>query len=309
MPTITEVVPYNPEWPQQFAEERVRVHNALGSHCIEVRHIGSTSVPGLAAKPIIDVLPIVKSLASIDYKNLEELGYEVYGEFGIPFHVFAKKRGEPMYHMHIWEDGNPEIEKHRLFLDYLRGNPAEAKRYENLKKDLALKYRHDRPSYTKGKDRLIQELIEKSGFRGMVLSNPLHDREWEACHRITKEQVFEPQHIAYDPNHPTFTAENHHRFVLTKITKVVSVAHIEFLEDGYAILRILATDEGAKNNGYGSHMLDQMERWVKKEGRHKLYVHVNPKALHFYKKRGYLPLEFNEASINSNAIKLGKTLK
>lgn len=87
MPRHIEVVPYDPNWPRIFEKEAQQIMLALGSNCLEVHHIGSTSITGLSAKPVVDILPVVKDIRTVDSfeKKMEEIGYRAKGEFGIAF--------------------------------------------------------------------------------------------------------------------------------------------------------------------------------------------------------------------------------
>jgi GrpB-like predicted nucleotidyltransferase (UPF0157 family) len=108
-------------------------------------HIGSTSIPGLAAKPIIDIMPVVKYLSKIDDRKLIALAYTPRGEMGMPFRRFYNK-GEPQrtHHVHIWENGNPEIQKHLLFKKYLISHPEMVAKYAELKFKLSAEFGTDR---------------------------------------------------------------------------------------------------------------------------------------------------------------------
>ena len=93
MNRTVEVVSYNPEWPLMFEIESSLIKQALGSNCLAVHHIGSTSIPGLNAKPIIDILPVVKNILDVDASTeaMEKLGYDVKGEYGIAFRRYFQK--------------------------------------------------------------------------------------------------------------------------------------------------------------------------------------------------------------------------
>lgn len=143
-----KVVPYDGRWPELFTQEATKIRAALGKNCITIHHIGSTSVPGLSAKPIIDMVLGVKDILQVDAASLERLGYEGRGELGMLFRRYFSNR---VCHVHIWEEGNPEIDKHLIFKDYLIKNPDEAKRYEALKQRLAETFKMDRTSYTLSK--------------------------------------------------------------------------------------------------------------------------------------------------------------
>jgi GrpB-like predicted nucleotidyltransferase (UPF0157 family)/GNAT superfamily N-acetyltransferase len=306
---IMEVVPYDLNWPKQFEAEAELLKQALGDNCVAIHHIGSTAVPGLAAKPTIDIIPVVKDLSKIDDNKLVVLGYAPRGEMGMPFRSFYNK-GEPRtYHLHIWEEDNPEIEKHLLFRDYLIAHPDAANKYENLKLQLANKFRNDRQNYTGSKDALIKEIIQKSGFMGLTVVRVLLDSELAAYHQIRRTQIFDKlPNIIYDPNHPTMNAENHYHYILMRGVVPVSIAQIEMLDAKTVALRSLATDALYKNMGYGSYLLGLMERWVKQQGGTKILMHAAPRAESFYRERGYVDMEFNDVGVNPDNVNLGRLL-
>jgi len=161
-----EVVDYNPIWPEQFQEEAVQIRRALGQELVATYHMGSTSVPGIKAKPIIDILAEVRDIDKIDElnENLARLGYEAKGEFGIRGRrFFIKNDGQVRtHHLHVFQSGHPEIERVLTFRDYLCAHPQDARAYEQLKEELAHKYPQDRESYTEGKTDFIRELDRKA---------------------------------------------------------------------------------------------------------------------------------------------------
>ena len=128
-----EVVDYNPEWEKQFKEEAKKIKAILGKNCVEIHHIGSTSVKGLKAKPVIDIMPVVKDISLVDGQNaqFEALGYECMGEFGIPGRRFYRKGGDNRtHHIHIFQkDNTAQIQRHLAVRDYLRSNKEKAEEY------------------------------------------------------------------------------------------------------------------------------------------------------------------------------------
>ena len=131
------IAAYNPEWPRIAAVHvgRLRV---LGSTLVTVHHIGSTSVPGLIAKPIIDLMPIVTSLTSLEEQRqrVEALGYQWHGEFGIParrYCTLADEAGVRVVQLHFFKADSPHVERHIAFRDYLRAHPDEANAYATEK--------------------------------------------------------------------------------------------------------------------------------------------------------------------------------
>ena len=115
-----EIYPYDPNWPNIFDHESVMIKEALGSNCTAIHHVGSTSVPGLAAKPKIDIIAEVRDLL-FDKSQLENLGYEYRGGFSIPLRrSFTIRMSDRKINLHIFEENDPEIELNILFRDYLR---------------------------------------------------------------------------------------------------------------------------------------------------------------------------------------------
>ena len=163
---IVVVVPYDPRWPGLFEEERLAVEAAVGTWAEEVEHVGSTAVPGLDAKPVIDVMAGVRSLedSPILVERLAGIGYEYRGEAGIPGRLFFRKlRGsERTHHLHVFELGGGEWDRHILFRDYLREHPEAAREYARLKRDLAARFYHDREAYTDAKTDFISAVVDKA---------------------------------------------------------------------------------------------------------------------------------------------------
>lgn len=135
-----------------------------------------------------------------------------------------------------------------------------------------------------------------------------HYNEWQEYHRIRKQQIFDSINIKYDPNHPTITIDNHHHFVLYKNTEIIAAAHIEFLNDNEAALRSLAVDGSQQNKGFGKYMMQLLEEWLKHKNVKVLKMHARPTAESFYRKLGYVNMEFNDISIQKNYINLGKNI-
>ena len=159
------VVDYQPEWPQQFQAEASLWRAVLGEVLLDIQHIGSTSVPGLAAKPIIDILLAVSDLKTLDSFTtaIEKQGYEVMGEYGIRGRRYFRKGGnQRSHHVHAFQVGDANLERHLAFRDYLRAHPAVAKAYGNLKKEIIQLRVQDSISYGDAKEPFIQEHEEKA---------------------------------------------------------------------------------------------------------------------------------------------------
>lgn len=160
------VVTYQPAWTEAFEKEKQQLQDALGDNVSDIEHIGSTSVPGLAAKPIIDMIAAVDDLSV--YKQLIEpltaLGYEFMPERVFADRVFFPKgpRENRTHHLSLAVKDSDQWRKTITFCDYLRNNTPARSKYQALKTELATKYPNDRASYTKAKEQLIEQLLSEA---------------------------------------------------------------------------------------------------------------------------------------------------
>ncbi|MEM6451802.1 MAG: GrpB family protein [Cyanobacteria bacterium P01_D01_bin.105] len=158
-----EVIPHDPKWREAFEVESKRIANALGTNVIAVHHIGSTAIPGIYAKPIIDLLVEVKDLVEVDERSasMEALSYEVMGEYGIPSRRYFRKNnqtGARTHHVHTFKVGSAQVERHLAFRDYMIAHPENAQRYSELKRRLAKEYPTNIDGYIDGKDGFIKAM-------------------------------------------------------------------------------------------------------------------------------------------------------
>jgi GrpB-like predicted nucleotidyltransferase (UPF0157 family) len=159
-----EIVEYNPDWPKEFEAEAARLNPLFKDNLIAIYHMGSTSVPGLPAKPTIDFAVEVKDIHLVDTinKQMAELGYEAWGEYGITGRrFFVKGVDKRTHHVHAYQTGSPEIKGYLVYRDYLIAHPEYAKEYVALKTSLAKKFRNDRGAYAKGKRDFIDSMVQK----------------------------------------------------------------------------------------------------------------------------------------------------
>ena len=167
------IVPYDPRWPAMYEAEAARLRAVLDpAQVVGMEHFGSTAVPGLAAKPIIDILIAVRSLAvarATMVAPIADLGYAFWPDNPKPDRMFFVKGMPPFgrrrtHHAHITEpDG--EMWRRRLpFRDHLRANPAEARRYEALKHELAERHGADREAYSEAKTAYCEALYRRLGL-------------------------------------------------------------------------------------------------------------------------------------------------
>ncbi len=162
-----EVVPHDFRWKDSFESESKQIPLALGANLVAVHHIGSTSIPQIYAKPIIDILVEVKEITKVDEQNLamEAIGYEVMGEYGIPGRRYFRKDNEAgvrTHHVHAFEVDSAQVKRHLAFRDYMIAHPEDAQRYSELKQELAKEYSYNIDGYMDGKDEFIKEMHRKA---------------------------------------------------------------------------------------------------------------------------------------------------
>ena len=166
------IVGYDPAWPAMYEEEKALILGAIGPWVKGIEHVGSTSVPGLAAKPIIDIMVGVWNLDDAAYciGRLVTVGYDFKPDDDIPERRYFNKGPQARHrHLHMTELGGEFWLRHLLFRDYLRSNPETARRYEALKRDLAARCQNDSMAYTDAKTDFIQS-VEEQALREMGVS-------------------------------------------------------------------------------------------------------------------------------------------
>lgn len=161
-----EVVDHHPDWAQQFKEEAARLTAVLAPELVAIYHLGSTAIPGIKAKPVIDIWIEVKDIEQIDRYNvaMQHLGYVAQGENGIPGRRYFRKGSDQnhTHHVHIYQVGSPDVQQCINFRDYLRAHPAAAQAYSHLKEQLARQFPWDSVSYTEGKTAFVQAINQQA---------------------------------------------------------------------------------------------------------------------------------------------------
>jgi GrpB-like predicted nucleotidyltransferase (UPF0157 family) len=149
---------------EDFARIRSRLSDALGDLALDILHIGSTSVPGLAGKPIIDIDVVIDgddAMPSV-IQRLAAIDYVFEGDRGVPGRfAFTPPRNLPRHHPYVCAKDNPELERHIAFRDFLREHPAEAAAYADLKYELATQYGQDRDGYSLAKTEFVEQILQK----------------------------------------------------------------------------------------------------------------------------------------------------
>lgn len=148
-----DIAAYDPAWAELAEKETERWVTALGEALVTVHHIGSTAVPGLSAKPIVDLVPVIAEGIDIDSLQplVHRMGYEWLGEFGLPRRRYCRRSsptsGKRLIHAHCWVEGDSEIERHLAFRDALRADPMLMGAYEARKRHCASLHRDDMAAY------------------------------------------------------------------------------------------------------------------------------------------------------------------
>ena len=157
---------YSQNYPKMYEEEKVKIESILKDNLVSIYHIGSTSVPNLKSKPIIDIMVSVNSLEMVDENKDEfiKIGYEYLGEFGIKGRRYLRKGGDERTHqIHIFSKSDEyNLKRHLAVKNYLIKHPEVAKVYGDLKESLAKKYPFDIEAYCDGKERFMKELEKKA---------------------------------------------------------------------------------------------------------------------------------------------------
>lgn len=291
------VTPYNPQWPQTFEVEASKIKKALGTNCIAIHHIGSTAVPELTAKPIIDMIAVLKNPEEA-IRSLENLGFEYRGELNIPMRFYFNRSD---VNLHVYKEGHPEIELNLLFRDYLRAHSEARNEYallkSNLLKEKSSYEKNNAPftGYNLGKDAFIRKILKATPFNRMRLMRCTHYLEWEFAKRLRNKFFFDPISIS-DPYTWTFQHPEHVHFIFYQGTEMLGYAHIQLWPDQRAALRILVIDEEYRNRSFGSKCLQLCEEWLKTQ--HVLSIHdeARPDAVAFYRKNGYSEMPFKDPS-------------
>lgn len=296
------VSPYNPDWPKSFAREAATIEQALGSNCIAVHHIGSTAVPGLSAKPIIDMIVVVKDPEQ-SIQPLEALGLKYKGEYNIPMrYYYSRSEGENVaINLHVYEEDHPEIELNLLFRDYLRSHEEACKEYALLKENLL----QEKSSYEKnnslftgynlGKAAFIRNVLKAAHFNRIRIMKCTHHAEWEVAKRLRQRDFFDPLALG-DPYTWTFNHPDHAHLVLYQGVDIIGYAHIQFWPDHRAALRIFVLDEDHRRHGLGCQFLGLCEQWLKRVGVKSLHDEARPNSVDFYRKNGYTEMPFDDPS-------------
>jgi GrpB-like predicted nucleotidyltransferase (UPF0157 family) len=231
-----EVVPYDFSWPKLSETEKEIISAALSDNLVAIHHIGSTAVPGLVAKPKIDIVAVAKDRKNA-IEHLEKAGYAHKGEWNIPLKCGFTKRGTTNVNLHLFFDENhPEVELNLKFRDYLLDHSDVRDEYAALKmKILENEDAHQRsersplPIYTVRKRAFIDNIIKNTGFNRMRVLKCATANEWNAAKNFREKRT----NMAIDTGH------NHEHFVLYRGVEIIGYADIFVVSESEAKLTVV----------------------------------------------------------------------
>lgn len=186
------VVDYDPSWPQRYQEEIALLTPVLSPDALACYHIGSTAVPNLAAKPIIDILVVVRDVVALDKRaqDFARLGYEYLGEFGLKGRRYLRKGGaERTHQIHIFDlNSEEQLVRHLAVRDFLRTHYEYGRLYAALKRELAQRFPYSIDGYCEGKESFMQELERKA----LAWFDPTWDKLYWQARAVQGDRLLTP---------------------------------------------------------------------------------------------------------------------
>lgn len=273
-----EIVPYNPNWPRFFKNESDYIKQFLDNNFLDIHHIGSTAVPSLQAKPIIDIILVVKNLF-LTREQLKEKEYIFKGEYNIPMRYFFSKRGSVDLNIHVYEENHPEIELNLCFRDYLRTNKTARDEYTKLKEILLQdessfnKENSNFTNYTLRKGDFIRSILKEVGFNRLRMLK-CNDKTENMAAKNFRNQYFSGLYGVDDPYLQTFNHPDHVHLVLYKGCDIIGYAHLQFCQDNRADIKLLIIDKKFRNQNIGTQFLMIIEDWLISLGKKSVYKKI-----------------------------------
>ena len=294
-----EVVPYDSRWPKLYEAEAALLEGAAALNFCEVHHVGSTSIPGLAAKPKIDIILAVKDVQKAQ-AQLEKVGYEYRGEFNIPMRYFFRKRHGVNVNLHLYKKGHAEIELNLTFRDYLREHTEMRQAYQDLKYEILedeaahiKKTEGGFVNYTLHKADFINSVLEAAGFTRYRILKCTTETEWKAVKHYRDTYFFDSQGVK-DPYEWSFDHKDHAHLVFYQGAEIIGYVHLQFWPDHRAAIRIIVIDENKRKQGAGAVFLKLCGEWLKSQGIKSVHAESRQSSLSFYEKNGYAEMPFND---------------
>ena len=157
------LLPHNPAWDAEFQTVKAEILRLWGGNVLDIQHVGSTAIPAIAAKPILDVAVLLRSIETMDHQALEDLGYDYLGCHGGGWlYVLRSETGDSLRHIHCYPQGDPDFTRQVAFRDYLLSHPETAAEYAQLKRGLAEQFAQDRGAYTARKTEFVLKVLKQA---------------------------------------------------------------------------------------------------------------------------------------------------
>jgi GrpB-like predicted nucleotidyltransferase (UPF0157 family) len=257
---MIEIKSYNPDWPEQFKHEMELLKSVFGKDVILIEHIGSTSIPGCSAKPVIDILIVLPSIKNQDEitKKLEAVNYtRLY--YGFFMRLFFCKNTKPVFQLHIFQKGYSEIDRFLKFKYWLTKHPKDKQDYINLKKLLAVEYADNLEKYSLAKEEFVSDIEVLAGWCGIKLIIPYTEAEKGIIENARSK-------IAFDSNSKVKS------FIVKKGTNDIGCVFVLFQNTKEVLIKPLSLCE----DFYLSHIQQQisadLKMWLKNEGVQTVFV-------------------------------------
>lgn len=254
---------YNPQWPVFFEKEAQKIKSVMKENIIEIHHVGSTSVPFLAAKPIIDIILATRDLNSArKFLTSTELGYRYKGEYNLPLRDLYGKKDEFEIYLHVHLVNSPEIELNLLFRDYLRNHQEARKQYEAMKlaasnqPNATEKVETGITKYNLMKNGFIVSILKKAGFSGVCPRFVTQEAETKFFNMI-KNKFLENSHAV---NNSSLSEQNRKKIILYKGTELIGAAKIVEVTPGKFSINFAWTNDNGK---LLKKFLRTLEDWIK----------------------------------------------
>lgn len=257
------VVPYDPAWPRIYADEARRLTEHLGALLVALHHIGSTSVPHLAAKPRIDIVAELRNPHD-GIARIEALGYRYEGSWNMPLKWAFTKRAPFEFNLHTFAVGNAEIALNVMFRDYLRSHPLVRDQYASLKYELlqnpdAFVKRGFFTGYNLGKANFIRDVQRRTGFQGIRFVHPAHQYELEAFHEILADT--NPHYQANTTHDKHQSIDPLHNVILLKGVDVVAAAQLRATDPKRLTILNIGQRQGYQGDEFMGMLREHIHAW------------------------------------------------
>ena len=266
-------MPYNAQWPQDFRIEASNLRALLGDEVVAIHHIGSTAVPGLAAKQDIDMILVVKHLDAA--RCLQDSGYLFKGEINIPLRTFFSKNSpERKINLHVCEKNHNFISLNLCFRDWLRQHDEDRIAYQTLKQTLVknpdshIKIGTRLVNYSLQKNAFIKKILEKAGHTDAMVNFCLHHEEWIFAQKMRQQYQLPTLADAQQLN--ALENKSHHHFIVYEHASMMAYAHVERLSSQHALLHGVWTPSLMTQAQYVTKLLQTLEPWLCRQGIHRL---------------------------------------